>query len=233
MLGMLDARWERETGKTIAPARFGADGARFVHKPFEQALAEFLKLDIVPKDTFERLSRSAKKRAFTVARMASMNMLKATHRELARLLREQTSLREFQRFALEQLESSGWSPASPSHVETIYRTNLVNAHASGRFVEMSQPEVRKALAYWQIQTVNDGPPRQRDAHRDVHGWVLRADDPAWSRIYPPFGFNCRCRVVARSERWVTGRGVAVRRGSEIQGLPDRGFASGTGALILP
>ena len=50
-------------------------------------------------------------------------------------------------------------------------------------------------------------------------------------VEPPFGFNCRCRVVTLSEPEVRARSLRVRSGSEVSGLPDPGFTSGSGALL--
>ncbi len=54
----------------------------------------------------------------------------------------------------------------------------------------------------------------RLTHRQLHGKILRHDDPAWEAIYPPNGFNCRCRVIAMTE----GRARA-----EMAGAPEAGL----------
>ncbi len=49
----------------------------------------------------------------------------------------------------------------------------------------------------------------RDSHRALHHKIFRADDPIWDTIYPPNGFNCRCKVSALSERDMKRRGFSV------------------------
>ncbi|MNY02870.1 hypothetical protein D3C86_1354600 [compost metagenome] len=39
--------------------------------------------------------------------------------------------------------------------------------------------------------------------------MFRHDDPIWSAIFPPNGFNCRCRVVALTEAAVKRRGLTI------------------------
>jgi SPP1 gp7 family putative phage head morphogenesis protein len=136
--------------------------------------------------------------------------------------------REFKRFVKERLESAGWTPANPSHIETIYRTNIRTAYSSGEFVELTQPDVLAARPYWQIVTVRDS--RQRKSHRKAHGIVLPADHPFWRTCYPPFGYNCRCGVVSRSKKWVEKHGGVSEPPMD---LPDPGFDSGTQSLLVP
>jgi SPP1 gp7 family putative phage head morphogenesis protein len=236
MLGALDSVWEREHGEEIAPARFSAEApSLFSSVPFADARALFEKRQVLPKAAFDALEHGAKRQAFTVARMASSEMLNVTKAELGRQLAlarqvgKGFNFREFKTFAKEKLESAGWTPASKSHVETIFRTNAVGALASGRFVEMRQPDVLAALPYWQIRGVSDS--RTRPTHKAAFGIVLPANSPFWLHAYPPFGYNCRCRVIARTAAWVKRQSVTI--GPMPKGLPDPGFDSGTGHLMLP
>jgi SPP1 gp7 family putative phage head morphogenesis protein len=212
---------------------------------FDETIRLFEERNIVPKAQFEALRDAAKKKAFTVAGLAVEELLGDTHAELARQIRESKektyfdevekkwvykgpNLREFDKFARERLENAGWVPANPSHVETILRTNVMGAYSSGRIVETTQPAVIAARPYWQIVGVGDS--RQRKTHRKAHGTILAADHPFWRKAYPPFGFNCRCRVISRSKRWVDAHGGPTR---VPDGLPDKGFASGIDASLVP
>lgn len=240
MLGALDHFYEREEGVEIAPEPFerpAGEGVRladkepsFASKAFGVALRFFKSKRVLRKEEFERLTNGAKRRAFTVAGLARDDLLRAAHEELARSIAEGRDLRKFQQFARDRLESAGWTPANPSHVETVARTNVVQAQAVGRLVDMNQPEVRRARPFWQIRTVGDS--RRRVNHGRVNGWVLRAEDPFFDRAFPgAFGYNCRCRATSLSERQVSSRGLVIRSGAEIRDLPDRGF-SGSGVRGL-
>jgi len=61
--------------------------------------------------------------------------------------------------------------------------------------------------------------------------VVRADDSIWATAFPPFGFNCRCRVGSVSQADVDNKGLRVRSGGEIHGLPDPGFTAGASTLL--
>lgn len=239
MLGALDSTWERENDEIIKPATFRAlmkdleAEPSFVSKPFDAAVRFFRGKSVLTKDRFEQLSAAGKQRAFTIARLARQELLVAAHAELAKQMAEAPSgsggpsLKSFERFLGERLESAGWTPSNASHVETIFRTNVIGAYASGRHAEMTQPAVLKLRPYWQTMGVRDD--RQRANHRGANGVVLSADHEFWKRAYPPFGYNCRCRVVSRSKDWVDRAGIAI--GPAPSDLPDQGFASGTAALL--
>lgn len=239
MLGALDADFEGRRGAVIRPASFRAlhdalllaadpkdSDPAFAKRPQAEAVAEFKKKQVVTRDLFDRIQAAQQRRAFTVANAATKDVANAVKRELVSQVAQGADLRDFKKHAVERLESAGWTPQNSSHVETVFRTNVVGAYNAGRAQQMSQPAVVRARPYWQIVTVNDGPPRQRRSHQAVHLVVLRADDPFWLEAYPPFGYNCRCRVRSLSRR--EGEHL-VTLGSLIKDLPDEGFTSGLAA----
>ena len=237
LLGALDAWYESETDKAVPVESFGAErGAillgltdtKFAARPIQEAIKAFLSKKAVTRDVFDAMEKTAQRRAFTVANAANEEMVRTVKRELARQLAVGADLADFGKHAAKRFESAGWTPANPSHVETVFRTNILGAYNGGRVRQMTQPAVLDARPFWQILTVNDGPPRQRPTHQRAHGIVLRAADPFWLTAHPPFGYACRCRTRSLSIR----QGAPlVREGTSIHGLPDHGFASGIGSLF--
>jgi SPP1 gp7 family putative phage head morphogenesis protein len=236
MAGALDSQWEAETDNQVAPEKFPApDSAaasrsvlapvasvepEFTSMAYKEALKFFNAKQPVPKATFAKLSSAAKARSFTVAGLASEYTLSVAKSELANAIVAGTPLKEFAANLAKRFESAGLTPLSPSHAETVFRTNLLTSYNVGRKTEMTQPDVLKLRPYWQIRGVADD--RQRDAHAAVNGWILRASDPFWrSKGGPPWGFNCRCRTASISPTKLSGR--QVRTGAEIRDLPDPGF----------
>lgn len=229
LLGGLDSQWERDHGVDLAPVRFD-DRERDPH-------AEIARLwnqrKVLPRPAYDALDAGARRQAFTVAGLARGELLNDVHAELGRQLaagardREGPNLAHFSKFVDKRLTSAGWTPANASHVETIFRANVMAAYSAGRYAEMRQPAVLAAMPYWQIRTVKDS--RQRATHRAADGIILPADHPFWRHAYPPFGYNCRCRVCARTKRWVDASNATI--GPPPTGLPDPGFDSGTRTLI--
>jgi SPP1 gp7 family putative phage head morphogenesis protein len=242
MLGALDASWEADHDRPIAvesfsamhAASFALGGAdtRFASKPMAEAIKSFLQKRAVTREEFDQMQKAAKVRAFTVANAANEEMVKTVKRELIRQIAAGADLDDFGKNAAKRFEQAGWTPSSPSHVETIFRTNTLRAYGEGRARQMLQPDVLAVRPYFQWLGVGDGPPRQRATHAAMHGAVLLASDPFWTRCYPPAGFNCRCRVRSLSAADKTAHSrVETGSGGRFDRMPDEGFASGMSAMF--
>ncbi len=244
MLGALDSWFEMEEGVTIEVESFGAlheqlmkldarrvlaeSDRRFAGKPINEAIKSFLERKAVTRDEFDSMEAAAQRKAFTVANAANREMVRTVKRELIRQVAVGADLSDFGKHAAERFEQAGWTPVNSSHVETVFRTNVINAYSGGRVRQMSQPDVLEARPFWQIMGVRDA--RQRDSHGAVHGAVLRANDPFWKTAAPPFGFNCRCRI--RSLSLLKGAGkVEEGNSAKFRALPDAGFTSGINRLL--
>lgn len=239
MLGALDASFEAEHDVAIKVEGFAALHAplftlagtdtEFAARPLADAIKRFLEKKAVTRDIFDSMEAAAKKRAFTVANAANEEMVRVVKRELVRQLAVGADLADFGKHAAERFESAGWLPDNPSHLETVFRTNVVGAYNGGRARQATQPEVLAVRPFWESLGVGDGPPRQRPGHARMHGVVLRATDPFWQEAYPPYGYNCRCRCRTLSLKQGAGR---VQEGKNfLRFVPDAGFASGIGLLI--
>lgn len=244
MLGALDSDFEMRAERPIAVPSFAAlhspillapydkrTDPAFATRPVKDAREQFEQRQPVTRDVYDSLSDAARRRSVTVAGAATADIVRTVQRELVRQVSEGADLRDFSRRVVPRLEQAGWTPINDSHVENVLRTNVGTAYNGGRARQMLQPAVLRFRPYWQIVTVNDGPPRQRATHQAAHLVVLRADDPFWLTAYPPFGYQCRCRCRSLSIR--EGEPL-LRLGSSIRGLPDVGFTSGLSQLeVLP
>jgi hypothetical protein len=209
-------------------------GAPIIRLPREAAVEAWEARQILPRELFDKLSGAMKKRAFTFAGTAKKDMLDTVHAELTKRLKSGTlDLREFKKFAKERMESAGWTPSSPTHVETIFRTNVASAMAAGRVADQTQPAVMAALPFWQIigvrKRTEQREARQRLTHWKASGIVLPANHEFWQKAYPPFGYSCRCRVVSRTAGYIRRNNLAI--GPVPVGLPDPGFTSGIRGLV--
>jgi SPP1 gp7 family putative phage head morphogenesis protein len=240
MLGGLDADYEMTHEAVIEPVHFvappipvpgepAASGiADFATMPFGEALKAFVGKKPITRRAFDRLTAAAKRKAFTVAGLARKDMLATAHDELSKALQDGDDLRAFSKRLAARFDAAGWTQLNPSHVENVFRTNVMGAYSAGRREQMTQPAVMAARPYWQILGVSDS--RTRPTHKAAIGKVLPAGDPFFDRAGPPFGFQCRCRHVSRSAADMKRLGLVPTIGAQIRGLPDEGWDAG-GSLL--
>lgn len=88
----------------------------------------------------------------------------------------------------------------------IMQTVLRSAYAAGRYEFQQEDASRPYLIY---RTMRDR--RVRPEHRGLEGLMLPANDPAWSKLYPPNGHGCRCRVDALTVKQAAYLQVASKR----------------------
>jgi phage gp29-like protein len=243
MTGSLDSQWEDVNDQAIAPEKFpepepaatalttrkatlaGVPGASpdFTSMAYQEALKYFMGKTPIPKSTFAKLNAAAKARSFTVAGLASDHALNIAKSELGNAINEGADMALFAERLNARFTAAGFTTLNPSHLETVFRTNLVDSYNVGRKAEMSTPTALKERPYWIIRTVKDD--RQRQTHGAHDGWILRASDPFWRKVGgPPWGFNCRCRLSTIREAKLAGR--EIRNGVEVRGIPDVGFEPG-------
>lgn len=183
--------------------------------PWVEVLEEFLDRGAVTRELWDVLEAEERRAAFTVAYQSSASFVAKIQEVVARGIADGLHSRDM----IRQLRDAGES-ITAWHAETVYRNAVQSAYARGRAVHMTQPHVVAARPYWQNRAVGDQ--RTRPTHRAVNRWVMLASDPGWQATYPPYGHNCRCRVVARSAEWVAKSGVRVHSGA-LPRLPDRGW----------
>lgn len=104
---------------------------------------------------------------------------------LNQLFRESSSYADFEKKA---------SKICAKFNKTWQRTEYDTAYLSAQSASRYQQLIRKAktFPYWQYRAIHDE--HTRPEHMKLDGVVLPAGDKLWDEIYPPNGWNCRCRV---------------------------------------
>ena len=104
---------------------------------------------------------------------------------LNQLFRESSSYADFEKKA---------SAICPKFNKTWQRTEYDTAYLSAQSASRYQQLIRKdkVYPYWQYRAIHDK--HTRPEHMMLDGVVLPAGDKLWDDIYPPNGWNCRCRV---------------------------------------
>ena len=167
----------------------------------DEAAADYIRGKAVadPKN-FGNLPAQLKQRAFTVAGIEQMDVLRRMRDIIARLP-EGTSWDEAKRGLAAEIspfldvEDGKRAKAARARAEFMLRTHGFQAYAVSR--HQQQMEVAKDFPYWKYETVGDT--KVRASHAALDGKVLRADDPWWKTHYPPWDWGCRCIVVPLDE----------------------------------
>lgn len=181
------------------------------------------------------MEREEHSRDFTVAKVASLDLLSDIRAAVDAAISEGITLREFERRLTPTLQERGWwgrqsmtdpltgetrevQLGSPRRLRIIYDTNLRMAYAAGRWERIEEvAERRPWLRY--VAVLDD---RTRDQHRRWHDTVLRWDDPWWDQHAPPNGWNCRCAVQQLSDRDIARRGLVP---SDAPSAPARAWVN--------
>jgi SPP1 gp7 family putative phage head morphogenesis protein len=199
------------------------------NQPFKEQIEYFKsKGFVLNPDACNKITQSVHAHSFTVAHVATMDILKDIRKELDNVIKKGLTLKEFKKNLPGIMERKGWTGAkAPWRLDNIFRTNLASSYNTARYSQ--QLEVAKSRPYWRYNAILDQ--KTREAHRRMNGRVYRFDDPIWQKWYPPVGFRCRCYVRTLSESQLKKSGLNVQTEPPVMpdGLPaapDTGFGNG-------
>lgn len=223
------------------------------HRPELSAL-----FDLPPQDAIDYLKNKgfkigwdwhetlddAHSRAFTVAKVARIDILQDIRKSLITALESGQSFEKWKDNITPTLQEKGWwgrktviNPegkeqevqlGSPRRLRTIYNTNMQSAFSAGRYKAMLAGAETRPYWEWRHITINN--PRKRDLA--LNGYIFRYDDPFWSVAYPPTGFGCHCRIIARSTRETESKEVLSSEGYTSQITQKIGTDRNTGEDIF-
>ena len=166
-------------------------------------------------------------KAFTVAKMTDIDLLKDTHDMLTKSIKEGWSEGHWTREAKDLFAKKGWTGfkevenpetggketvelGTPRRIKNIFRNNINSAYAAGRYKQ--QLEDVDIAPYFQYMCILDE--STRPEHRAMHGKVFRYDDPFWAAFYPPNGWGCRCFVRSLTPNEIKKRGLTVEQSGD-------------------
>lgn len=162
-----------------------------------EQMLEWFRTKVPLSDTeFYMLSDKARSRAFTVSKVAELDLVADVWRAIDSAITTGETLADFRARVGADLESA-WGGSDPARLETIFRTNVQNAYSVGRYIQNNKPEVKATHPYSRFSAVLDD--RTTDICEDCDGTVLPTDDPWWADHQPPLHFNCRSDVSAITE----------------------------------
>lgn len=198
--------------------------------PNETAAAYIRGKAVADPKNFGDLPAQLKQRAFTVAGIEQLDVLRRIRDAVAKLP-EGASWDEAKKEIASEISPfvGGDMKAARARAEFTLRTHGFQAYAVAR--HQQQTATADVLPYWKYETVGDS--RVRAAHAALDGKVLRADDPWWRTHYPPWDWGCRCIVVALDEEDAKEIGISERKDMPTPGHSDSfSFDPGNVAIDL-
>lgn len=150
--------------------------------PFEEAIAFFVHKVPLTVDEFYALAEEIRARAFTVARVTSMDVIMDIKDAVDRALVDGETLVEFQGRIGEIMSARGWEGLTPWHMETVFRNNIQTSYSVGRWNQMKDSADR---FYGEYDAVNDLATRPTHGAHDEKIYPL--DHPFWDTWWPPNG----------------------------------------------
>lgn len=190
---------------------------------------------------YDEIMHDAHKKAFTVAKMMNLDLLKDTQASLAKAFKEGVGFDEWKKSVKPMLAKKGWlgnikvkDPKTGEEKEiyvgnrrlrTIFNTNMRTAYAKARY----ESQMQSLGEYFRYTAVLDG--RTRETHRKLHGKTLPKTDKFWDTNYPPNGWGCRCKVQVLTEAECVARGIVpLADGSFLPQAAEKDFKYNPGKV---
>ena len=190
---------------------------------------------------YDEIVHDAHKKAFTVAKMMNLDLLKDTQASLAKAFKEGVGFDEWKNSVKPMLAKKGWlgnikvkDPKTGEEKEiyvgnrrlrNIFNTNMRTAYAKARY----ESQMESLGEYFRYTAVLDS--RTREAHRKLHGKTLPKTDKFWDTNYPPNGWGCRCKVQVLTEAECIARGIVpLADGSFLPQPAEKDFAYNPGKV---
>ena len=190
---------------------------------------------------YDEIVYDAHKKAFTIAKMTNLDLLKDMQSSLTKAFKEGVGFDEWKNSVKPMLAKKGWlgnikvkDPKTGEEKEiyvgnrrlrTIFNTNMRTAYAKARY----ESQMQSLGEYFRYTAVLDS--RTREAHRKLHGKTLPKTDKFWDTNYPPNGWGCRCKVQVLTEAECVARGIVpLADGSFLPQAAEKDFRYNPGKI---
>ncbi len=173
-------------------------------RAYQEALEWFRAKVPMTDAQYQALSASRRRKAFTVAGVAQLDLVHEVWTAIDAALEKGTTLDEFKRSIGDKLARE-WGGKNGSRVETIFRTNMQSAYGAGRYAQMTDPDVLETRPYWMYDSILDG--RTSGLCKNLNGTIKRHNDPWWDKRIPPLHHRCRSGIRTLTEEQAQARGI--------------------------
>lgn len=159
------------------------DGPDLRRARFAEAIDQMAqRTDLLPKEEFLRLQGLDRSRAWTVARVADLDLLRDLHGAVGQAVEGGQTWREFLDSLDTIMERRGWAGLKPWHAQLVYEQNVNMAWSAGRVMQSRDAGVK----YWRKLPSDSVAPRPEHQRYDNQVFTFDELTP------PPWDFGCKC-----------------------------------------
>ena len=177
-----------------------ANDAEYRDLPFQEAIDFFRGKLNIPTRRWDDLWQGMHARGFMIAGATKDELLADFRSAVDAAIVSGESLEQFRRRFDGIVAKHGWDYNGGRNwrSQVIYATNVRTAYAAGRYAQMTDPDVLKAMPYWMYRHGDSVNPRP--LHLEWNGTVLPANDPWFRTHFAPNGWGCKCAIVPITRR---------------------------------
>jgi SPP1 gp7 family putative phage head morphogenesis protein len=146
---------------------------------------------IVLPDEFYSMDLNTRQLATTVSFLSGIEQVETVIKSLNKTLAEGGTFNDFQK-----LVEENEIVLSKHYLKNVFRTNIQTAYGHGRWQQQQKNKAKRP--YLMYSAIDDT--RVRPSHLALNRIIRHIDDPFWLLYYPPWGFMCRCTVIALTEK---------------------------------
>lgn len=146
---------------------------------------------IVLPDEFYSMDLNTRQLATTVSFLSGIEQVETVIKSLNKTLAEGGTFNDFQK-----LVEENEIVLSKHYLKNVFRTNIQTAYGHGRWQQQQKNKAKRP--YLMYSAIDDT--RVRPSHLALNRIIRHIDDPFWLLYYPPWGFMCRCTIIALTEK---------------------------------
>ncbi len=153
---------------------------------------------IVLPDEFYSLDLKTRQLTTTVSFLSSIEQIQTVIAAVNKAIADGSTFEDFKKIVAEHEIK-----LSEPYLKNVFRTNIQTAYSHGRWQQ--QQRNRDKRPYLMYSAIDDS--RVRPSHLALNRIIRHIDDPFWLMYYPPWGFMCRCTVIALTEKQALKYGI--------------------------
>lgn len=172
---------------------------------FEEALRWFAAKAPIAADKLQALTDAAKSRAFVVAGVTKLRIVEAVYSEILHSMENGVNYETFRKSVRDRVEHT----ISEANLRTAFVTNVQTAYSTGRYEQMTAPEVAAVRSFWMYDATLDSHTTDLCRSLGSPAVVLPIGDPFWDTHTPPLHFNCRSGIRSLRQKQAEREGVTT------------------------